>query len=40
MTWGETSHTHFGFNGQGDEKVAVSPSRPLICSTARYLPSS
>ena len=32
MTWGETADTQLRVNGQRDNKVAVSPSRPLTCS--------
>ena len=31
MTRGETATRNFGFDGRRDNKVAVSPSRPLIC---------
>ncbi|GEM_PF-2424069 len=34
-TWGETASDNVIFNGRRDNKVAVSPSRPLNCSTAR-----
>ena len=37
MTWGETEYAQAKSNGQRDKKEAVSPSRPLICWTARYL---
>ncbi len=35
MTWGETATRKFNYMKNVDNKVAVSPSRPLICSTAR-----
>ncbi len=36
MTWGETATTQAKGNGQRDNKVAVSPSRPLTCSVRHY----
>ena len=35
MTWRETATRKLEFNTQRDKKVAVSPSRPLICWAAR-----
>jgi len=32
MTWGETASVNVKGNGRRDNKAAVSPSRPLICS--------
>jgi len=36
MTWGETASDNLKFNGQRDNKVAVSPSRPMTCWAAVY----
>ncbi len=36
MTWGETATRTVRETNQRDEKVAVSPSRPLICCAFRY----
>ncbi|MGI8467521.1 MAG: hypothetical protein ACR2N3_03635, partial [Pyrinomonadaceae bacterium] len=35
MTWGETSRIQAKGKRQRDEKVAVSPSRPMISSYAK-----
>ena len=35
LTWGETATDKLRENTQRDKKVAVSPSRPLICSALR-----
>ncbi|MCY7347191.1 MAG: hypothetical protein LH614_13335 [Pyrinomonadaceae bacterium] len=33
LTWGETASVNVKDNGRRDNKVAVSPSHPLNCST-------
>jgi hypothetical protein len=36
MTWGETASDKLKLKKKREKKVAVSPSRPLICYAFRY----